>query len=263
MGAGDEYLRSLGGAAHLHYVDAQSHPFEVRLALDLLAGGQEGLGGLAARADAQAHRAGAGIDAGDHAGEDLVLLGGELVVDHPPLGLPHTLDDHLAGGLGGDAAEIAGAHLDADDVAKLGVGQLLPCHLEAHLGAGVVDLLHHVLLDEHAHGTGLLVGLHGHVVPRALVVPLVGGHQGLGDFLQHVGLGDTLLLLNQVDGGKELRPVQLVGLLRFGILLRHNCTPYFSCGRPQVAPCIVGTGPRPVPALLKNAPSGAPAPHPF
>ena len=106
--------------------------------------------------------------------------------------------------------------------AQLGLGQLIPGHLQAHLGAGVIHLLHHVLLDEHAHGALLLVGLHRHVVPRALVIPLVGGDQGLGDLLQHVGLGDALLLLNQVDGGEKLRPVQLVGLLRFGVLLRHN-----------------------------------------
>ena len=55
---------------------------------------------------------------GNYAGEDLVLLGGELIINHAPLGLTHTLNDDLAGSLGGDAAKVPGldpvsyTHLD-------------------------------------------------------------------------------------------------------------------------------------------------------
>ena len=227
MGTGNEHLRPLGGAADFHHIHTQAHALHIALALHLLAGSQEGLGGLTAGTDAQAGGAGAGINAGDHAGEDLVLLGGELIIDHAPLGLAHTLDDHLAGGLGGDAAEVTGLDLDADHVAQLGLGQLGAGHLQAHLGAGVVDLLHHVLLDEHADGTLLLVGLHADVVAHAFVIPLVGGHQSLGDLLQHIGLGNALFLLNQVDGGKKLHPVQFIGLLRFRVLLRHSSISFY------------------------------------
>ena len=221
MGPGDEHLGPLGGPADLHHVDLQAVALAVGLAPDLLARGQKGLSCLVAGADAEIHCAGAGVHAGDHTGEKLVLLGGELIVYHATLGLAHTLNDDLPGGLGGDAAEVPGLDLNADNVAQLGVGQLQPGLVQAHLRELVVDGLHHVLFDEHADLAPLLVGVHGDVVPSALVVPLVGGDQGLGDFFHHVALGDALFLLDHVNGGKELLAVQLVGLLGFCISLGH------------------------------------------
>ena len=131
------------------------------------------------------------------------------------LGLPHPLDDHLAGGLGGDPAKVPGFDLDADHVPGLGGGEALPGLVQGDLGGGVGDLFHDLLLDEHADGLGNLVGLHKDVVGDPLVVPLVGGDQGLGDLLQHVVFGDALLLFNELDGGEELLPVQFIALGRF------------------------------------------------
>ena len=141
-----------------------------------------------------------------------MLLGGELVEHHAALGLPHALNDDLTGGLGGDAAEVLRLDLDAQHVAQLGPGQSLPGVLKAHLGVGVIDGLHHVLLDVHADLALFLVGVHGDVVGDALVVPLVGGHQRLGDLLDHVCLGDALFLLDVSNGGEELLRVQLRAL---------------------------------------------------
>ena len=67
----------------------------VRLAGDLLAARQEGLG-LAERDDGRA-----GVDAGDGADDQLALLAGELVEDGVALGLADLLDvivDQLLGG---------------------------------------------------------------------------------------------------------------------------------------------------------------------
>ena len=224
MGPGKEDLGALGRAAHLHHIDPQAHALGKGLALDLLADRQVGLGALVARADAQAGRAGAGINAGDEPGEDLMLLGVELVIDHAALRFPHALDDDLAGGLGGDAAKIAGLDLDAQHIAQLRPGQRGPGLLQAHLGAGVIHLLHHILFDEHAHGAQLFVGVHGHVIPHALVVPLVGRDQRLGDLLDHIGLGDALLLFDHTDRGEKFRRVQLVALLCFCVLSRRHCS---------------------------------------
>ncbi len=74
----------------------------VRLAGDLLAAGQDGLG-LAERDDG-----GAALEPLDGAGDELALLGRVLVEDRVALGLADLLDHHLLGRLGGDAADHLG-----------------------------------------------------------------------------------------------------------------------------------------------------------
>ena len=60
--------------------------------------------------DAQGDRAVAGVDPGNQRPVSISCsLELNIVIDHAVLRLPHALDDHLAGGLGGDAAEVAGA----------------------------------------------------------------------------------------------------------------------------------------------------------
>src|SRR5262249_25170752 len=71
----------------------------VRLAGDLFAAGQQRLG------LADADRGGAAVEAADHAGDQVTLLGVVLVEDGGGLLLLEQLDDHLLGGLGGDAAQ--------------------------------------------------------------------------------------------------------------------------------------------------------------
>ena len=229
MGAGDEHLGPPGGPADLHHIHPDPVALVDDLSLDLFAGGQERVGELGAGGEPDGHRTVALVHPGDGAGQDLVLLGGELVEDHAALGLPHALDDDLPGGLGGDAAEVLGLDLDAQHVPELGPGQGLPGVLQGDLGVRVVHHLHDVLLDEHAHVPALLVGVHHHVVGDALVVPLVGGHQGLGDLFQHVGLGDALVLFNIGDGGEKFLGVQLRALcgdlfLSHVVLLLQNST---------------------------------------
>ena len=119
MGPGNEDLGAAGGAADLHHIHLHVLALHQFLARDLLAGEQQGLGGLAAGADPQGHGAGAGVDPGHHAGEDLVLLGVELVIDHAPLGLPEALDNDLLAVAGGDAAELRVVHRDVHHVADL------------------------------------------------------------------------------------------------------------------------------------------------
>ena len=223
MGAGDEDLGALGGLADLHHVHLQPLALHIVLALHLLVGAQIGVGELRAGADAQGGSPGAGVDAGDLAGEQLVLLGGELVVHHALLRLPDALDDDLAGGLGGDAAKALGLDLNADHVPQLGPGEGGLGLGQADLGGGVVYLLHHVLFQEHAHGVGLRIGVHHQVVAHALVVPAVGGDQGLGDLLHHIAGLDPLLLLDLSDGGEKLGTVQLVVVDFLGRLLSHEC----------------------------------------
>ena len=140
------------------------------------------------------------------------------------LGLPDTLDNDLAGGLGGNAAKVLGLDLDADHIPQLGVGDGPAGLLQRHLGGRVVHGLHDVLEDEHAHLAGLGVGLDLNVVPGALVVPLVGRGQGLGDLLHHIAGGNALLLLDLGNGGEKLLAVVLAAVGLFRVLSRHFVT---------------------------------------
>lgn len=119
--------------------------------------------------------AGAVVDAGDDAVQSLTLQALEAVVDHVPLRLPHALDDHLTGSLGGDAAEVLGLDFLADDVTQMGVGQHLLHVLQGDFTLRVVHGLHDLPLEGHADGSLLLV--HDHHQAQA---PLLLGGAALG-----------------------------------------------------------------------------------
>ena len=226
MGPGDEDLGTPGGPADFHHIDLDVAALGELLAGDLFTGEQQGFGGLAAGADAQGDVARAGIDAGHHAGEDLMLLGVELVVHHAPLGLPQALDDDLLAVAGGDAAELHGVHGDVDDVAHVVLGGEVLGLLHGHLVGGihVVLFLHHVLLYVHAQILVGLVHVHDDVF-HTLMVPLVGGGQSLDDLIHHEALGNAPLLLQQGQGGKDLCGVEAHGLLL--LFAFHGNAPYF------------------------------------
>ena len=172
--------------------------------------------------DAQGHGTVPGIDTGNHAGNQLLLLGAELVIDHPLLRLTDALDNDLAGGLRGYPAEVPGLDLHADHIAQLGLGQGVSCLVQADLRGGVVHHLHHFLLQKQADSGGLLIGLDDQIFPHPLVVLLIGGQKGLGNLLHHIAGLDALLLLNLGDGGKELLAVQLIAVDFFGCSLSHD-----------------------------------------
>src|SRR6185369_9866261 len=70
----------------------------------------------------------------DRAVDDLADAIDVLVVHALALGIAHLLDDHLLGGLGGDAAELDGRQRLGDEVAVFGGGV-------AGLGVGQRNLL--------------------------------------------------------------------------------------------------------------------------
>ena len=166
-------------------------------------GREHGLGELAVGGDADGNGAVARLDVGDHAGEDLVLLGGELVVDDAALGLADALDDDLLGSLGGDAAELLGLHRDRDRVAHLGAAADLLGGLENDLVAGVLHRLDDGLVHDHLDLLLVLVQQHLDVVLALGIVPAEGGQHGLLDLVVHIGAGDALFLLDVLDGFKE------------------------------------------------------------
>ena len=210
MGPGHDDLGPPVAAADLHHVDPDQVALVVELALDLLVVGQVGVGAVVALADADGHIPGVGVDPQDGAGEDLMLLGGELVEDHAPFGFPDALDDDLLGGLGGNPAEGLGLDLLVDQVAQLALGVDGPGGLDLDLGGGGEDLLHDLLLGIHLHGG--LVQLYEHVVGIAGPVLFIGSQQSLGDAVHHVIHGDSPLPLQLTECCKN-----------FGIRIGCHC----------------------------------------
>ncbi len=202
MGPGDQHLGPAGAPAHLHHVHPHVLALGQLLALDLLAGGQHGLRGLRAGADAQGDAAGAGVDAADLAGEDLMLLGVELVVDHAPLGLPQALNNDLLAVPGGDAPELHIVDGDVHQAADVRPPVFQQGLLQGDLRAGPLHLRHDLLLYIHLQILARLVHVHHHIL-HALVVLLVGRGQGLDDLIHHKGGRDAPLLFQKGQGGKN------------------------------------------------------------
>src|SRR6185295_1114850 len=163
MGPRQRDLRSLGAAPHLEDERANAIARVVALPGNLLAVGQDRLG-LADLQDDVAL-----LDAVDHPAEDLAFLAGELRVDPLALGVPHLLEDHLLGGLGGDAAQIL-ERLVLQELElhvqlglrrqRLGIGQ-------ADLELGIGDLLDHPLAVIDTELAGLPIDVDTDVLARA------------------------------------------------------------------------------------------------
>ena len=172
MRAGNHDLRASRLAAHVDKVDLDALTLDERLTLDLLAGEKNGVCRFRAGADAKGRIARAGIDARDDTGENFMLLGVVFVVDHAALGFAQALDDDLLAVARGDAAEFDVVDGNVDDIADIVLGGDGLRVIEAHLRAGVLDLIHDFLLHEHLELALALVHID-HDVFHALVVALV------------------------------------------------------------------------------------------
>ena len=153
-----------------------------------------------------------------------MLLGVELIVHHAPLRLPESLDDDLLAIARGNAAKLHLIYRNVDYIADLIPGGNGPGLVQGHLveGVHVVLLVHHGLADEHAELLVDLVRLHDDVLLfHVLVVPLVGGGDGLNDLFQHGRLGDAPLLFQQVQRREDLPGVHAGGF--FLLFASHRC----------------------------------------
>ena len=74
--------------------------------LDALIGSKHGLGKLTVGGDADGNTAGPRLDMRDDTGEDLMLLGGELLIYNTALRFTDALNDDLLCSLSRDAAEL-------------------------------------------------------------------------------------------------------------------------------------------------------------
>src|SRR5712691_921223 len=157
-------LRPLGAPAHLEHEGADAITGIEPLARDLFALGQDRLR-LADLDDDVAL-----LDPMHDTPQDLTILAVEFLEDAIALGVPHPLQDHLLGRLGGDAAKLLGRQLLLELVAELGLRVQRLGVGEAELQLAVGDLLDDLLATENLEGARLAIDLHADVL---------GGAQGL------------------------------------------------------------------------------------
>jgi hypothetical protein len=101
---------------------------------------------------------------------------GEVLVDGVALRLADALQDHLFGGLGGDAPKLLGRVWHAHDVAHIGGGHVAPCVLFRDLGAFADHIVDHFPLGKHAHFAGVAVHFRGDICHRAKIA-FIGRNQ--------------------------------------------------------------------------------------
>ena len=181
-------LRTSGRPADLHDVDADDIALAVAFALDLLGSGKHRVGAVTAvAAEADGHIAGVGGDAKDGAGENLMLFRRECA----PFGLPDALDDDLLGGLGSDAPEVLGAHVDVYQISQLGVLVDLARGVERNFGGRREHVVDDFFL--HIHLEVSVFDLDEYVIGIAFLVFFIRRDQRLRDLVDHVLLRDAAL----------------------------------------------------------------------
>ena len=188
MGAGNNDLRAAGAAANLDEVNLQALTLSQNLTAHLLGSGQNSLALLAAGNNIQISSAGARIDAGNHAVQDLVLLALELGDNHAALCLADALNDNLLCSLGSNAAEGLGRDVDINDIAYHRVVLVLGSLLKSDLLVRLVQILRldNRLADKHVNGLLVAVRLNVNIIGHAVVIALVGGDQRLTYTVEHI-----------------------------------------------------------------------------
>ncbi len=187
----------------------------VALVVDLLGLGQQRLDALA-----QLHERVAGVGLLDDAGDQLADAVLVLLEHHVALGLADPLEDHLLGGLRGDAAEVLGRHVALVDLiavlgeqlgVELGLGGLahLP-RLGVDRGLLLLHLGEQPLLElggddqlEDDEVAAVAVHVHARVLGGAGGL-LVGGEQGVLERRHQALGGDALLALEDPYGLQDL-----------------------------------------------------------
>ncbi len=186
--ARNDDLRALGRLAHLDDVGLHARAVVVAVARDLLGLWQQRLH------PAQVEQGVAGVGLLDDAGDDVALAARVLLVLHLALGLADPLQDHLLGGLRGDAPEVG--------------GRVVPLPRDVAL---FVELL-----GDHPDLAGLDVDLDERLL-GGLGHALVRGDERVGERLEHDLLGDPLL-----DGQRRKR-FEHLGIFTPSPPSSHHC----------------------------------------
>ena len=193
MGARDHDLRS--AAFLLDFNDQGLHAVAafVVLAGNLLFLGQDRLG--AAEVDDPA----ALVAALNDAAADFAHAVLELFIDEFLFRVAHALDDHLLGGLGGDAPEVGHLEGKADFVVELHGGIELAGVLDGDLGIGVGHVFHDDLELVHLDFSGVVVVADFDVDVFAVLADDRGADGVLQGIHEHVAI-KPFVLADLIDG---------------------------------------------------------------
>ena len=231
--------------AHIQHIDLENLALGIGFAGDLLPGAEHGLGGIVALAHLQQHIAGGRHGAEHGSGHELLGLIGVALIHHAPLGFPDALDDHLLGGLGGNAAKLLVIHRDADLIARLGICLIAAGSVNGDFQSQILQILFRHGGFHQMDAQAVLVQIDDHIVGGQILVILpvsaVGIGQCLLQALYHVVNRDTLDLFQLPQACENL-----CTHIYLGLSLDSFC---FSCHRfvppiripPAAAPARPGT----------------------
>ncbi len=193
MGAGNDDLRAASFLAHFDDQGLHAIPAFVVLAGNLLFLGQNGLG------PSEVDDPAALVAALDDAAADFAHAVLEFLVDEFLFGVAHPLDDHLLGGLGGDAAQIGHLEGKADFVVKLNGGIEFAGLFNGDFGIRVFDFLHHDLELVDLDFSGIVVVADLDVDVFAVFADDRGADGVLKGIDEHVAV-EPLVLADLIDG---------------------------------------------------------------
>ena len=203
MCAADKDLGALGRISDLNNIDLDAVALLEGLGLYSLVGGKHGLGILAVGADSDRNASRPRLNAGYDAGEYLMLLRGEFLVDDASLSLADTLNDDLLCSLSGNAAEFLGLNGNLYSVADFGtLGDLL-CGLNIDLKRRVLDLLDSDLVDVHLDALSALIQQYFNIICALGVITAKSSLHSLLYFIVHIILGYSLFFFKILNCGKE------------------------------------------------------------
>ena len=121
------------------------------------------------------------------------------------LGVTHALNDHLLGGLRGDAPEIDRRQLVDEKIAGLGIRLFRSGLLDSKLGTLVLDLLDDFAIPRQKNVAGLAVYVNADVMLRA-VFRASGFLDRLLHRLEHFLAIDALFARHRIGDGQHLYP---------------------------------------------------------
>ena len=147
-----------------------------------------------------------GLNTGNHGGQDLKLLGIELLIQQTSLRITDPLDNDLLGSLCRNTAKLLGLDLPVDHIAHLGtLGVLGMGFAEIDLGVGIfhrLAVIDYGLLQAELDILLLTVD-QNHGVVRRTIGFLGGTHQSGLYLFQHVFLGNAPFCFDHFNGGKK------------------------------------------------------------
>ena len=196
-------LGTLGRISDLNDIYLYAVALLEGLGLYSLVGCEHCLGILAVGADADGNASCPRLNAGYDAGEYLVLLGGEFLVDDAALGLTDTLNYDLLCGLRSNAAEFLGFNGDLYRITELGtLGDLLS-GINIYLKRRILNLLNSDLVDVHLDALSALIKQYFDIVSALGIIAAKSSLHSLLYLFVHILFGYPLFFFKILNCGKE------------------------------------------------------------